>query len=73
MSITVHKSHEQFFVATRENIQMGKAYITKFGAIAIGRNVANILLVTLAGGLVFTDDNDVEVQEVDLDVYVKYK
>ena len=73
MSITVHTSTDHFFVATRENIQMGKAYMTKFGTIAIGRNVAKILMVTLDGGLIYADETDVEVQEVDLDVYVKYK
>ena len=46
--------------------------MTKFGSIMIGRNVGEILLVALDGGLVYTEE-DCEVQEVDLDIYVKYK
>ena len=72
MSITVHSSHEQFFLATSSSIERGKAYMTKFGSIMIGRNVGEILLVALDGGLVYTEE-DCEVQEVDLDIYVKYK
>ena len=72
MSITVHTSTDHFFVATSSNIERGKAYTTRFGTLMIGRNLGDILLVTLDGGLVYKGE-ECEVQEVDLDVYVKYK